>query len=256
MSADPVIELVAADVAPALTGEVSVNEVSWTVNRGDWWILAGPPNSGKSALLMTLGVLNPVVRGELRLFGEPITQTLGDELASLRRRIGVLFEGGGHMLEHSTVLENVALPVRYHHNLSLDGAVEQVQPFLQACGVAAFANQTIRQLSRASRRRVALARALVLRPEVLLIDDPVGGLDPGQIRWWRGFLSQLNAGHPVLDNLATTLVLATDDMRPWVPLAQQFSVVRDRKWQALGGREELKSAHSSLLVELLDEEQR
>lgn len=256
MNTEPVIELVAADVAPAQADEVSVNDVSWTVNRGDWWVLGGPPHSGKSALLMTLGILNPPVRGEVRLFGQTVTKTEGEELASLRRRLGVLFEGGGHLFDHASVLENVALPVRYHHNLSLEDAVEQVMPFLEACGIASSAGKLTRHLSRAVRRRVALARALVLRPEVLLIDNPVAGLDPGQIRWWRGLLSQLSAGHPVLDNQPTTLVLATDDLRPWLPLAQQFSVVRDRKWHALGGREELRSANSTLLAELLDEEHR
>jgi phospholipid/cholesterol/gamma-HCH transport system ATP-binding protein len=250
------IELIAADVAPGLAREISVNDVSWTVNRGDWWVLAGPPNSGKSALLMTLGILNPAARGELRLFGQAVTQSMGDELTSIRRRIGMLFEDGGHLFDQSTVLENVALPLRYHHNLSLADAVERVMPFLEACGIAAFAAQNTRGVGRANRRRVALARALALQPELLLIDNPVAGLDPSQIRWWRGFLSQLNAGHPVLENRPVTLVLATDDLRPWLPLARQFALVRDRKLQALGGREELESKHGDLLAELLSEEHR
>lgn len=253
---EPLIQLSQADLAPTPAGETSLRGVSWSVRRGDWWVLAGPPNCGKSALLMTMGVLHPLAAGELRLFGQSISPTMGDELAALRRGIGLLFEGGGHLFEHATVLENVSLPVRYHHNLEMEEAEVRVRPFLEACGLESISGQMVRHLSRAQRRRVTLARALVLQPEVLLIDNPVAGLDPGQVRWWRGFLSELNSGHPAMDNRPVTLVLATDDLRPWLPLAQQFAVVRDRTLTALGDRTELKTRHGDLLAQLLDDEPR
>lgn len=253
---EPLIQLTQADLAPTPAGESSLRGVSWSVRRGDWWVLAGPPNCGKSSLLMAMGVMHPLAAGELRLFGQCISPSMGDELAALRRGVGLLFEGGGHLFEHATVLENVSLPVRYHYNLDMEEAEARVRPLLEACGLGTVTGQVTRHLNRAQRRRVTLARALVLQPEVLLIDNPVAGLDPGQVRWWRGFLSQLNAGHPVLENRAVTLVLATDDLRPWLPLAQQFAVVRERTLTALGDRTELKTQHGDLLAQLLDDEPR
>jgi ABC-type transporter Mla maintaining outer membrane lipid asymmetry ATPase subunit MlaF len=253
---EPLIQLTQADLVPTPGGEISLRGVSWSVRRGDWWVLAGPPNCGKSSLLMAMGVMHPLAGGELRLFGQSISPTMGDELASLRRGIGLLFEGGGHLFEHATVLENVSLPVRYHHNLDIEEAEERVRPFLEACGLGTVSGQVTRHLNRAQRRRVTLARALVLQPEVLLIDNPVAGLDPGQVRWWRGFLSQLNAGHPAMENRAVTLVLATDDLRPWLPLAQQFAVVRERTLTAVGDRIQLKTQYGDLLAQLLDDEPR
>lgn len=250
----PLIQLQGAALAPTATGEVPLRDISWSVQRGEWWVITGPPSCGKSALLQTLGVLHPVSQGELRLFGRTISSTMGDDLATIRRGIGLLFEGGGHLFEHSTVLENVALPLRYHHDLSLEDAAEQVRPTLEACGLEAIAGQSLRHVSRALRRRIALARTLALRPEIMLLDNPAGGLDPAQLRWWRGFLSQLHAGHPLFDQQPMTLVLATDDLRPWLPFGQQFAVVRDQTLTPLGNREELHGRHAGLLAQLLAED--
>jgi len=250
------IQLQDAALAPTVTGEVPLRNISWSVQRGEWWVVTGPPSCGKSALLQTLGVLHPVSQGELRLFGRTISSTMGDELAAIRRGVGLLFEGGGHLFEHSTVFENVALPLRYHHDLSLDDAAEQVRPTLEACGLEGIAGQALRHVSRALRRRVALARTLALRPEIMLLDNPAGGLDPGQIRWWRGFLSQLHAGHPLFDQQPMTLVLATDDLRPWLPFGQQFAMVRDQTLSQLGTREDLRGRHAKLLAQLLAEDLR
>lgn len=252
----PLIQLQDAALAPTPTGEVPLRDLTWAVQRGEWWVVTGPPSCGKSALLQTLGVLHPVSQGELRLFGRTISATMGDELAAIRRGVGILFEGGGHLFEHSTVLENVALPLRYHHDLSLEDAAEQVRPILAACGLEDIAGQALRHVSRALRRRIALARTLALRPEILLLDNPAGGLDPAQLRWWRGFLSQLHAGHPVLDQRPLTLVLVTDDLRPWLPFGQQFAVVRDRTLALLGTREDLRGRHADLLAQLLAEDLR
>lgn len=252
----PLIQLQGAALAPTPTGEVPLRDLTWSVLRGEWWVITGPPSCGKSALLQTLGVLHPVSQGELRLFGRTISSTMGDDLAAIRRGIGILFEGGGHLFEHSTVLENVALPLRYHHDLSLEDAAEQVRPILEACGIADIAGQTLRSVSRALRRRIALARTLALRPEIMLLDNPAGGLDPAQIRWWRGFLSQLHAGHPAFEQRPMTLVLATDDLRPWLPFAQQFAVVRDQTLAPLGTREDLQGRHADLLAQLLAEDLR
>ncbi len=250
---ESLIQLINASVASGAAGDCRLTEVTWYVRRGEWWVLAGPPNCGKSALLSALAALHPLAGGELHLFGRAISSGMGDDLAAVRRGMGLLFEGGGHLFEQATVLENVSLPVRYHDNLSLEEASERVRPYLEACGLESLASRVVRNLGRAERRRIALARSLVLQPEVLLVDNPVWGLDPRQVRWWRGFLSQLSAGHPVMDGRPTTLVLATDDLRPWLPLAHQFAVVQDRRLTPLGDRTALEGPHRELLAHLLDE---
>ena len=103
----------------------------------------------------------------------------------------------------------------------------------------------------ALQKRVGLARALVLRPELLLVDDPLTGLDPRNTNWWLGFMDALSRGHPLLTGQPMTLVVTTTDLRPWKGHARQFAVLKDQKLSVLGSWSQLENATDELVRELL-----
>jgi len=89
-------------------------------------------------------------------------------------------------------------------------------------------------LGRQWQKRTALARALILKPEVLLVDDPLAGLDLRHTNWWLKLLDHLSGGHPLLQGRGLTLVVSTSDLRPWKGRARQFAVLKERRFVVLG----------------------
>jgi ABC-type transporter Mla maintaining outer membrane lipid asymmetry ATPase subunit MlaF len=100
-------------------------------------------------------------------------------------------------------------------------------------------------------KRVGLARALVLKPELLLVDDPLAGLDPRHTNWWLAFLDALSRGHPLLEGRPVTLVVTTADLRPWKGHARQFAVLNSQKFSVLGEWSQLESGADPFVQELL-----
>jgi ABC-type transporter Mla maintaining outer membrane lipid asymmetry ATPase subunit MlaF len=231
-----------------------VEDVHWTVQPAEYWVVAGLQGAGKSDFLLMTGGLMPPARGDYRLFGEPMPIFEEHRLAE-RLRLGLVFESG-QLFNHLTVWENIALPVRYHRNLSLSEATPVVQGLLATLGLEALAHSTPGALSRSWQKRVALARALVLQPEVLLLDSPLAGLDLRHAQWWMEILDQLSAGHPLLHGRPLTLVVTAADLRPWKGRACRFAVLRDRRFSVLGDWRQVEAESAELVRELLMKEAR
>ena len=227
---------------------VVLREINWTVASGDYWVAAGLQGSGKSDFMaMTAGLMGPVA-GRYLLFGEEMP--IFDEAhLKTRLRLGLVFETG-QLFNHLTVSENIALPVRYDKNLTKSEAAPQVQPVLQALELESWADTTPGALGRPWQKRVGLARALILRPEVLLVDSPLTGLDLRHTSWWLGFLEQLSKGHPLLGGRPLTLVVTTADVQPWSNRAVRFAVVRDERFYVVGEWERLDAQRDGVAREL------
>lgn len=251
-AAAPLIELVQADIAAVLEPDVAlVERVSWQLRPGEYWAVGGWHWSGKSDWLTTVAGLQHPSGGQHLLFGEDITVMTQPELVAARLRMGVVFENGGRLFPQITVRENIALPLRYHRNCPAEETNEAVETMLALTGLADSAPQLAGQLNRGWRQRVALARALVLRPEVLLLDNPLAGLDPRQVRWWLDTLAAFNAGHAWLGGRPLAIVATTDDLRLWRDQARQFALLQGRRWLSLGGRTELIASEQSTIREFL-----
>ena len=223
--------------------------INWRVAQGDYWVLAGLQGSGKSDFLMMTGGLMPPIAGSYTLFGEPMP--IYDE-ANLKKRLrlGLAFETG-QLFNQLTVAQNIALPLRYQENLRQADARAQVQPILEAMELGPWADTTPGAIGRNWQKRVGLARALVLKPEVLLVDSPLTGLDLRHLNWWLTFLDALSRGHPLLAGRPMTLVITTADLRPWRNRARQFAVLRARHFSVLGEWSQLEAASDELVHELL-----
>ncbi len=229
-----------------------VSGVNWEVLSGECWVVTGLQGSGKTALLETAAGLQPYLQGQVQVFGTHVQGAGGDELLRIRRRIGLVFDGHGRLFGAETVFENVALPLCYHGNKSLEDVFEEVTSFLKLLGLDGLSNQTAGRIARPWAHRVALARALILRPELLLVDNPLSALDATHVRWWRTFLMRLLEGHPAFGGKPVTLVLATDEPRPLLGIGRKFAVTHDGKWRCFGTRAEFEHCDDPDLRELLD----
>ena len=232
-TATPLIEMVDATLASlADPRRVIAEDVNWTVMPGDYWVVGGLGGVGKTDFIAAAGGILLPTRGTYRLFGKQIEYGFERELVETRLRIGVVFDGG-RLLNHLTLAENVALPMQYHLALSHDELLARVSELLEAVGLPGEANVLPASISRNRQQRVGLARAMALRPEVILLDAPLTGLDPTDADSWIEILDRLAEGHPAMGGRPATLVATADDFRPWRGRARQFAVLRQKHLRLL-----------------------
>ena len=171
----PVIEV--RDLFKQFGGRMVTNGVSFKVHRGDTMIIMGGSGCGKSTLLrQIIGSIKPT-SGSIKIFGEEITEMDEAELGRIRRRFGMLFQSGA-LLQSMTVGENVALPIKEHSQVDDEITELIVKMKLELVGLTGFEDLKPAEISGGMKKRVALARALALGPELLFSDEPTSGLDP------------------------------------------------------------------------------
>jgi phospholipid/cholesterol/gamma-HCH transport system ATP-binding protein len=225
--------------------------VNWTVLPGEFWVVAGPQHSGKTDLLLHAAGLMAPGRGVCRVFDCPTTD-FGEAQLAERLRVGFVF-AGGKLFERLTVAENVALPLRYQKNLAAEESARVVDVLLELLELTPFADLTPANLAANWRQRAALARALVLKPELLLLDNPLTGLGARHRLWLLKFLDQLWRGHEYFGARPMTLVVASDDLRGWRQAGRKFAVLDEKRFSALGEWSEVESARHPVVTELLAE---
>ncbi len=234
-TADPqprpaLIELIEAGIPARLAPETeAMAGVTWTIREGDYWVIGGLQGSGKTDLLFAAAGLSRPLRGDYRLFGHAVGPAYSDEGLADRLRVGLVFGEGGRLFPELTVRENVALPLLYHRPIEPEEIESRVRLLLAETGLETMASHFPAGLNPAWRQRVALARTLALRPEVLLLDNPLAGLDPRHARWWIQFLDRLFAGHPLLAGRSTTLAVAVDDFRPWIKPGRKYALLTETR---------------------------
>src|SRR5437762_402585 len=171
----PVIEVV--DLVRKFGDRAVINNISFNIHRGETLVIMGGSGCGKSTLLRhVIGSMKPTA-GSVKIFGEEITQMNEREIANVRKRFGMLFQSGA-LLASLTVGENVALPLGQHTLKSPDEIEEIVKKKLEMVGLSGFENLKPAEISGGMKKRVGLARALALDPELLFSDEPTSGLDP------------------------------------------------------------------------------
>ena len=154
-----------------------LNDVSLDFKRGKVTAIMGGSGCGKTTLLRLIGGVYPVNSGAVRFEAETIDSRDTEQLFRLRRRLGMLFQFGG-LFTDLTVFENVAFPLREHTDLDESMIRDIVLMKLNAVGLRGAAPLRISEVSGGMARRVALARAIALDPELIMYDEPFAGLDP------------------------------------------------------------------------------
>jgi ABC-type lipoprotein export system ATPase subunit len=167
--------------------------ISFEIRRGESVAIVGPSGSGKSTLLNIIGTLDHPTSGAVTLDGQDLTRLDDIQLATVRnRQIGFVFQSH-HLLPQCTLLENVLVPTlaskdRAHR----DGARERAKKLLEKVGLSGRLSHRPGQLSGGERQRVAVVRALINQPKLLLADEPTGALDRASAQSLGDLLVQLN----------------------------------------------------------------
>ncbi len=195
-------------------------DLDLSVAPGEMLSIVGGSGSGKTVLLRQILGLQKPARGSVRVLGQPASE-LGSEGAA--SRIGMLFQHGA-LFSAFTVLENIAFALRELGTLPRDLIREAAMAKLQMVGLdPAQANKMPAELSGGMIKRVALARALILDPPLLLLDEPTAGLDPGSSD---SFCQLLRALH---QELGLTVVMVTHDLDTLFELSTRVAVVADKR---------------------------
>jgi phospholipid/cholesterol/gamma-HCH transport system ATP-binding protein len=172
---EPIIEVV--DLVRKFGDRAVLRDISFNVHRGETLVIMGGSGCGKSTLLRhMIGSMKPT-SGSVRIFGQEVTTMNEREIERVRRRFGMLFQSGA-LLASLTVGENVALPLLQHTDRSADEIEQIVKQKLKMVGLTGFEDLKPAEISGGMKKRVGLARALALDPELLFSDEPTSGLDP------------------------------------------------------------------------------
>lgn len=222
----PVIEV--REVVTQFDETTVHNGVSFSVQPGTIVALIGGSGTGKSVLLREIiGLLQPTA-GQTLLFGHDVWNTPAEEMVEIRNRIGVLFQNGA-LFSALTVGENVASPLREQTDLPDDLVDGLVELRLSLAGLAPeTATKMPSELSGGMRKRVALARAMALEPEILFLDEPTSGLDPISARAFDHLIQTL------CHNLGLTIFIVTHDLDTLYSVAERIIVLDKGKVLADG----------------------
>jgi len=240
--APPAIEFV--DVHKSFRGQKILDGLSLVIPRGQTTVIIGRSGGGKSVTLKhMIGLVRPD-RGVVRVHGEDIT-TLGKaDLNRVRRGFGMLFQEGA-LFDSMTVGENVAFPLREHTQLGQQEIDERVEEMLATVGLPGVGPKLPSELSGGMRKRVGLARALILGPDIVLFDEPTSGLDPIMA--------------DVIDRLiqdtqrasGRTYVVISHDIRATFEIADVIAMLYEGRIIAMGSPEAMRANTNPILKQFL-----
>jgi len=213
--------------------------INLCVRRGEIMSLVGGSGSGKTTLLRQMLGLEKPTRGEVRVFGIPLHGSDQDQLHKLRNRWGVLFQEGA-LFSALTVYDNIALPLRELRTLDEGLIHDLVMVKLGMVGIEPHhADKMPSELSGGMIKRIALARALALEPELLFLDEPTAGLDPDRSESFVKLIQELR------HKLNLTVVMVTHDLDTLVALSDRIAVLCEQRLVVVGTLNEVVAVSNS-----------
>ncbi len=223
---------------------VIFKDLNLTIKRGEITALMGPSGTGKTTLLRLITRQLIPQQGFICINGVDISTLNQRELYELRQRFGMLFQNGA-LLTDLNVFENVAFPLREHTKLTNRLIRHVVLTKLHAVGLRGAADMMPAELSGGMARRVALARAMVMDPEILIYDEPFVGLDPISMGVIVRLVRRMN------DALGITSIVVSHDVAEVSTVADRSYLISDGKVAASGSPDELHAANSELVRQFM-----
>jgi phospholipid/cholesterol/gamma-HCH transport system ATP-binding protein len=227
--------LVVKNVTKKFGPNLVLDNVSLTIEKGETTVVIGPSGCGKTVLIKHLIVLLRPTSGEVYFKDRRIDNLNEQELNGVRTHYGFLFQGGA-LFDSLSVFENIIFPIRQHSKIDNWKEVEDlVKAKLAIVGLDGFQNYYPANLSGGQRKRVALARAIALNPEVILYDEPTTGLDPIRSDVINELVLKLQK------ELGVTTVVVTHDMTSAYKIADRIIMLHNGKIVADGDAEHIRN---------------
>jgi len=232
------------EVHKGFDGVEVLRGLTLVIRKGEALVILGGSGTGKTvALKHIVGLIKPD-SGQVYVDGQDITGLDENELLAIRRKVGFLFQGGA-LFDSMSVYENMAYPLREHTSLKEDEIEARVMEKLKMVGLEGTQSMMPDKLSGGMRKRVALARAVVLEPKALLYDEPTTGLDPITTRWVSTLMRNIH------EKLNITSVIVTHNIQSAMAVADRIAFLYRGRIKFVGTPEEIQSCGDHIVQEFL-----
>ena len=223
-----------------------LDRVDLKVARGETLTVLGRSGTGKSVMLKLLIGLQRPDSGEIEINGEEITMMQLDELNRIRKRVGFLFQNAA-LYDSLTAEENVAFPLRRHTDMTDGERRDRVSELLSRVGMDEAREKMPADLSGGMKKRVGLARALALDPEIMLLDEPTAGLDPIAASEINELIRELQREHNI------SSIVVTHDMRSVETVADRVAMLNEGSILIEGTLDDLKQSDDAFVSQFIQE---
>jgi len=231
-------------LSKALNGQTILKDLNLSVAQGEICAILGPSGTGKSVFLRHLiGLMKPD-SGSIEIDGTDITKLSEKELLKVRKKMGYLFQEGA-LYDFMNVFDNVAFPLREHAPLKPAEVNKRVREVLEMVDLEGIENKFPAELSGGMKKRVGLARAIVMGAKILLCDEPTSGLDPIRSRDISDLISQISR------QIQSTTIMTSHDVNNSFRIADRLAILEEGKIVALGTKEELEISPNPFVREFL-----
>jgi phospholipid/cholesterol/gamma-HCH transport system ATP-binding protein len=216
--------------------------VSLKIRRGEVLCVLGPSGTGKSVTIRHVNGLEKPDKGDIRVFGQSIVNLSEEELSPIRRRVAMLFQGGA-LFDSMNVEQNVAFPLKEHTKKKASEIADLVAEKLTMVGLPGTQKKMPSELSGGMRKRAALARSIVLEPEIIMYDEPSTGLDPVTSEKIAQLIAELNS------RLQITSIAVTHDIVAARTIADRVAFLHQGRFQFVGTFDEAARGGHPVLQE-------
>jgi phospholipid/cholesterol/gamma-HCH transport system ATP-binding protein len=239
----PFIEL--RNLEKSFSGKNVLCDMSIDVERGESLVIVGGSGTGKSVTLKhIIGLLRPD-KGRVIIDGQDITELRDVELNQVRRRFGMSFQEGA-LFDSMSVYENIAFPLRRHTRMTEDAIRARVEECLEDVHLHGVEKKRPSELSGGMRRRVGFARAISLKPEILLFDEPTTGLDPVISDVIADLIEEMDV------KLGTTTVTITHDMKVAFKIADRVAMLHKGRIIEQGSPEDFQRSPNPIVQQFIE----
>jgi len=225
-------------------GKQVLQDINLEITKGETMVIIGPSGSGKSTILrLIIGLLQPT-SGEIWVKGQEISSLSEDELNKIRIGMGMVFQYSA-LFDSMTVGENVAFGLREHTDLPEKEIEKIVSRNLRMVGLTGKEDVMPNELSGGMKKRVSLARAIAMKPEIILYDEPTAGLDPIM----SGTIDRLTINTKRM--LGVTSVVVTHHMSSAFAIADRIAMIHDGRIIEMGSVEQIKQSENPLVQQFI-----